>query len=104
MSGKRRPVPPVQGGEVGCGHELLRAAHRHVVNGDAERVVHAHGQLGRAMTALELWLFLLDVPDGEQPVGAELVIDGVPRRRFEVRGAYAADGIGEVVLELIIAD
>lgn len=104
MTGKRRrPVPPIpaQGGEVGRGPEAIRAAYRYVVNGDAEAVVHTHGQPGRAMTSFELWQFLLDVPDGEQPVVAELVVDGGVTRRFEARGAYAADGLGEVVIELV---
>lgn len=98
---KRRPVPAV---EVGRGPEAIRAAYRYVVNGEAPAVVHTHGQPGRAMTAFEVWQFLLDVPDGEQPVVAELVLDGGGTRRFEVRGAYAADGIGEVVVELVERD
>lgn len=102
MSGRRRPVTPIpaQGGAA-RGPEAIRAAYRYVVNGDAERVVHTHGQPGQAMTSFELWQFLLDVPDGEQPVVAELVVDGGLTRRFEVRGAYAADGHGDVVIELI---
>lgn len=93
----RKPVPPVQ---VQRGPEAIRAAYRYVVNGDAPAQVHAHGEPGRAMTAFEVWQFLLDVPDGEQPVVAELLTE-TGTVRFEVRGAYAADGIGEVVVELV---
>jgi hypothetical protein len=76
-------------------------AYRYAIRGDDPVTVHAHGQPGRPMTSLELWCFLLDVPDGEQPLVAELVVDGGGTRRFEVRGVYAADGLGEVVIELV---
>jgi hypothetical protein len=98
----RKPVPAVAPAAAPeRSPEAVRAAYRYVVNGDAPRVVHTHGQPGRAMTSFELWQFLLDVPDGEQPLVAELVVDGGSTRRFEVRGAYAADGLGEVVIEIV---
>lgn len=54
------------------------------------------------LTTFGLWQFLLDVPDG---LGcllvAELVVDGGSTRQFEVRGAYAVNGLGEVVIELV---
>lgn len=94
----RKSVPPV---ETARGPEQIRAAYRYVVNGDAPVRVHAHGQPGKPMTAFELWQFLLDVPDGEQPMMAEVIEDGGWVRHLQVRGAYAADGIGVVALELI---
>jgi hypothetical protein len=98
---RRRRAPAVKAGEVQRDPEAIRAAYRYVVNGDAPRVVHTHGQPGCAMTTFELWQFLLDVPDGEQPLVAELVVDGGSTLRFEVRGAYATESVGEVVIELV---
>jgi hypothetical protein len=101
VTSRRHRAPAVKAGEVQRDPEAIRAAYRYVVNGDASRVVHTHGQPGRPMAVFELWCFLLDVPDGEQPLVAELVVDGGNTHRFEVRGAYATENVGEVVIELV---
>lgn len=94
----RKPVPPVPAPPPSTID--VRAAYRYVVRGNEPAEVHVHGKPGQPMTAFEVWCFLMDIPDAEQPVVAELLTETGPKR-FEVRGAYAADGIGEVVIELI---